>query len=320
MRATAAAAPSLVWALDPAARVLTQRTGAAAPPLSDPLFSLGDHAWTRGDLALWIARDRGGDLVRPFVRDWRLARRATELTTPPTATAIEARAEATFAATLRNVYGGDRARMARDHDRRGIDEAHLRGQFHREAWRDLTLDALLLAERQVTDADVERAWVERFGPLGKSYDVRILVRGLAGRDAAEEHARLTGFVRDLRAGADFGALAVRWSDDEASRAAGGRGAGRFRHEDAPEALRRALTGIAPGETAGPLELEAHLVLLHLVEVRRVPLADVAAELAAELRERPPTVAERMGLLLSFDLDEACTYHADRLFAPPAGPR
>jgi hypothetical protein len=326
-RATAAVSQSLVWAFDPARDTTegvlapAQRYGPDAPPLTDPLFTLGDDTWTRGDLALWIARDRGGDLVRPFVRDWRLARRAAALTSPPSEAAIDVRTEATFAATLRNVYGGDRARMARDHERRGIDEAHLRAQFRREAWRDLTLDALLLAERQVTSIDVERLWAERYGPLGRSYDVRLLLRTLAGRDAAEERARLVGLLRDVRAGADFGALAARWSDDEASRAGGGRGAGRFRHEEAPEPLRRALDSLAPGETAGPVELDTHLALLHLVEERRVPLADVAEELEAELRARPPTVAERMGLLMSFDLDDACTYHAERLFASPRdGPR
>jgi len=322
--ATAAVSPSLVWAADTAADTagtagLARRYGPDTPLLTDPLFTLGDDTWTRGDLALWIARDRGGDLVRPFVRDWRLARRAAALAAPPSAAAIDARAEATFAATLRQVYGGDRARMARDHERRGIDEAHLRAQFAREAWRDLTLDALLLAERQVTEADVERVWAERYGPLGKSYDVRVLLRALTGRDAAEERERLAGLLRDVRAGADFGALAARWSDDEATRASGGRGAGRFLHEEAPESMLRALETLAPGETAGPLELDTHLALLHLVEVRRVPLADVAEELQAELRTRPPTVAERMGLLLSFDLDELCTYHAERLFAPAPAP-
>ena len=64
--------------------------------------------------------------MRGFVCDWRRAHHAEVLSEPPTAAAVEAEADGTFAATLRNVHGGDRDRMARGHNWRGIDEAHLR--------------------------------------------------------------------------------------------------------------------------------------------------------------------------------------------------
>ncbi len=323
-RAYVAAEPSIVWLDDPSrAASEARRFGPDPRGLEEPLLRVGDEVLTRGDLALWIARERGADLWRGFVRDWRLARRAAGLAEPPTADAIEAHADGIFDATLRGVYGGDRERMARDHARRGIDEAHLRAGFVREAWRDLTLDALILAAREVTAADVEQLWQERYGPLGKSFDVRLLVRSLAGRDAAEEEARLQSLAREARAGADFGALAVRWSDDERTRAQGGRAVGsRFRHELAPEALLRALEALAPGETSDPVpvtdtEGAAHLVLLHLVGVSRVPLASVADELRRELETRRPNAADRMGVYLSLDPDERCTYHAERLFGQGA---
>ncbi|MEZ6017736.1 MAG: peptidylprolyl isomerase [Planctomycetota bacterium] len=296
--------------------------------LAAPFASIGDETWTRADLALWIARERGADLARPFVRDLRLERRAAARSVAASPEAIEARAAATFAATLRQVYGGDRARMARDMERRGITEAHLLRRFQREAWRDLTADALLALERTVSDEDVQRTWEARYGPLGKSFDVRFLVRRLTDRDAGEERARLVSIAAQASAGADFGALAARWSDDPIARANGGRptasstegSAGRYRHEDAPPAIQAALARLQPGETSAPLDVGDELVLIQLVEVRRVPLGDVADALRQELETRPTTTAERMGLLMSFDMDADATFLAERLFRPAAPER
>jgi len=284
--------------------------------LERPVLRFGDDLWTRADLGLWIARGHGGDLVRPFVRDLRLARRGAALGALPVPDAIEELADATFAATLQNVYGGDRARMARDHERRGITEEHLRAGFRREAWRALSADAVLRAQRQVEPDDVRRLWEERHGPLGKSFDVRLLVRHVDEITRAVELARLTDLARQARAGADFGALAARWSDDSHTRAQGGRALGRFRHELAPVPIATALLRMVAGETSEPIDLGSELVLLHLVDVRRVPLDRVRDELQMELRDRPATAEERMAYLQSLDFDRDCVYRSDLLFQRP----
>lgn len=320
-RVLAAGVPSIVWH----APVPDAAFAAHSARLEAPLATYGEEVFTHADLALWIARERGHDFVRPFVRELRLARHAASAQVAPDPAAVEARAAERFAATLRQVYGGDRARMGRDLERRGSSEERLRAQIAREAWRDLAADGLLRAAREVTDEEVRALWEQRFGPLGKSYDARLLVRALQGRDAAEERERLAALAREAQRGADFSALVARWSDDAVGRVHGGRpqgdAPGRFKHEEAPGALVRALERLAPGETSPPLDLDETLVLVHLIAVTRVPLSDVADALRAELAARPSTSAERVGLLLSFDLDDACTYHAERLFgASRAAPK
>lgn len=309
-RVRAAAAPEMLQV-----RAIPQGwRGTPRELLDEPLVRLGDQLWTYGDLAYWIARDRGSDLARVFVRDWRLARLVRDARIELDSADIDRRAAATFALTLRQVYGGDRARMGRDLERRYLTEEHLLARFTREAWRDAAIDGLLRESRVVTDEDVRLTWEERYGPLGKSYDLRVLVRHLEGRDEAAEHAQLTTVVREARSGADFGALAARWSDDPITRERGGRPNGRFRHEDAPEALRRVVEALEPGETSDPLRVGEQLVLLHLVAVERVPLGEVAEELRKELEERETTVPERTGFLMSLDLDEHCVVHRS-LLAP-----
>ena len=151
-------------------------------------------------------------------------------------------------------------------------------QARRQAMTQLAFRELSKTARpvSVTDAEVDSAY-ERIRPqLAKSPATiafrQIVVAPIASPSAdAAAHAKADSLVAQLRAGADFAAIAKRWSADSASAKQGGdlgwyrRGAGFV-----PE-FERALFALPPGQVSNPVKTTFGY---HIIRVDRVRPAEV----------------------------------------------
>lgn len=157
----------------------------------------------------------------------------------------------------------------------------------------LMLSAEDLAKRyEPTQSDIEKAYQEsasRFVKPAKRRASHILVEVKGAGDAAVQQAlaRAQELEKQLRGGADFGALARKASDDKESAPRGG-DLGEVRPGVLPAELDAAIGTLKPGQVSAPIRTSYgyHLAKLTALtpEVRR-PLAEVKNELVRDIRAR-----------------------------------
>jgi peptidyl-prolyl cis-trans isomerase D len=157
----------------------------------------------------------------------------------------------------------------------------------------LMLSAEDLAKRyEPTKAEIEKAYEENASrfvkpPKRRASHILVEVKG-AGEPAVQQAlARAQELEKQLRAGADFAALARKSSDDKESAARGG-DLGEIRPGVLPAEIDAALVGLKAGQVSAPVRSSYgyHLVKLNSLspEVRR-PLAEVRNELVRDIRAR-----------------------------------
>jgi parvulin-like peptidyl-prolyl isomerase len=100
--------------------------------------------------------------------------------------------------------------------------------------------------------------------------------------AAETLAK--DLVKQLRAGADFKKLVEQYSDDPGSKATGGDLGVIKPNSSSPEAIRRAVFALSPGEVADPVKSGNAFYILRLEEKMMPPIANVRAELIQNIRQ------------------------------------
>ena len=157
----------------------------------------------------------------------------------------------------------------------------------------LMLSAEDLAKRhEPSKAEIEKAYQEnasRFVKPAKRRASHILVEIKGAGEAAAQQAlaRAQELERQIRAGADFAAIARKSSDDKESAPRGG-DLGEVRPGVLPAELDAAIVTLKPGQVSSPVRTSYgyHLAKLTALtpEVRR-PLAEVRNELVRDIRAR-----------------------------------
>ncbi len=121
----------------------------------------------------------------------------------------------------------------------------------------------------VSREEVERRYHQRIRDYSSSEKVRIRHVLITPRDAspaadAEALARADSLTKLVRAGADIGELALRFSDDPASREVGG-DVGRFERGQMLPEFERVAFSMQPGDVAGPVRTEVGYHVMKCVE-------------------------------------------------------
>jgi peptidyl-prolyl cis-trans isomerase D len=157
----------------------------------------------------------------------------------------------------------------------------------------LTLSAEELAKRyEPTKAEIEKAYEENASRYVKPVKRRashilIEVKGASEGAVQQALSRAQALEKQIRAGADFSALARKSSDDKESAPRGG-DLGEIRPGVLPAELDAAIVGLRPGQVSAPVRTSYgyHLVKVTALtpEMRR-PLAEVRSELVRDIRAR-----------------------------------
>lgn len=176
---------------------------------------------------------------------------------------------------------------AEDFDR-ALAKEHLDMEGLRERVRALLarerLKELLAAGHPVTGAEVREVY-ERSKVRYQQLRVRQMV--FLVKDAAGERtalAKAQSAVAQVRGGADFGALARRYSEDPQTRARGG-DLGFQTLESLPPQVAQEAAQMKVGAVSDPVRGPAGYLVLRLDAKRTTPFSDVAADLRAQLESQ-----------------------------------
>jgi peptidyl-prolyl cis-trans isomerase C len=110
-----------------------------------------------------------------------------------------------------------------------------------------------------------------------------LAAGQSKRPEAEARALATDIVKQLRGGADFAKLAEKYSEDPASKAAGGDFGVIKSSSDYPAELKTAVFALKPGEISDPIRQPTAFYIVRLEEKGTQPVGEVQEPIVAVLR-------------------------------------
>jgi parvulin-like peptidyl-prolyl isomerase len=281
---------------------------------SDPVVGLviNGRPVLRSEFVTWLARDRGEHHVRDFAEHWCVERRANELGVAVSEDEIEARMREFQTLMIDRSYKGSREAWLTYMRRAGRDEAGWRREWARRFRIDLLCEKILLAERVVDDAAVRARFEREYGRDGKRIEARLLLVASANPETTEgmrreeldaaivaareaAHAKAEALrVRVVR-GEDFEMLARQFSDDEATRATGGRLEGRVQLLEWPAVVGESLLTLAPGALSPVLDVERGFAFFEVLAAQPVSFDTVAAELRRELETERPAQGDLAGV-------------------------
>lgn len=257
----------------------------------------------RAEFALWLLLSRGETYTRTFAEHWLVERAARQQGISATPEEIEARAQWFLERMIQMKHDGSRDTWRAYLQSTGRDADAWMRQIRQRMKIDLLAEKILMSQRVVTDADVRASYDKYYGKSGVWVEARLiqldlvpppiepgLERGAveaklaAAREALREVAQ--GVRQRLDAGEDFATLARALNRDPGLKSRGGKLDGRFRPDAWPPEVAEAVQRLAPGQVAGPLELERAFAIFEVLSSRRVPFEEVAAELRRELETEP----------------------------------
>lgn len=108
--------------------------------------------------------------------------------------------------------------------------------------------------------------------------------GRKQRTEEEARARAAEALAKLKSGAEFAQVVAEYSDDAASKAAAGDAGFILPDGPQPEAFRKAVFALKPGEMSEPLRQPGALVIVRLEEISAQPKADVELPIMQQLRQ------------------------------------
>jgi len=284
-------------------------TGAA----DDTVFTLGEEQISRDQFSRWIARRVATSLVRPFVQDWLTLRAARRTGVEIEDEVLAERLEALRVQIVARLFSGKLEKWHMDLASKGTDEDGWRRTRGHSLRLELLAETMIKEARVVIPLSVKNLWEERYGTAGKTLDVRMIRKVIqlpedartkgpeeVQRIFAAESAKLIAELEDVREraeeGEDFASLVERFSDDEASRAVGGRIPGGFRSRPWPEEVKLALAKAKIGEITAPLSVLDAVFIFELTGVKSVALESVEKDLRTELENAPANSVERANWL------------------------
>jgi len=167
-----------------------------------------------------------------------------------------------------------RNNMSLDRFEQMLEQSGIAARIYRQqvratrAWQNI-IRQRIRARVDVGEDEVDSA-VERLKAQQGQRQFRVQAIVLTGDDSApdgQQRATARQLVRELRNGAQFGAVARQFS--EAPSAANGGDLGWITPSALPERARERLSGMSTGEIVGPVETYAGTYILRLSETRRV---------------------------------------------------
>jgi len=108
--------------------------------------------------------------------------------------------------------------------------------------------------------------------------------GKVQRTEEEARARAAEALAKLKGGADFAQVAAEYSDDAASKAVGGDFGFIMQDGPQPEAFKKSVFALKPGEISEPLRQPGAMVIVRLEEISPQPKGDVELPILQQLRQ------------------------------------
>jgi len=256
------------------------------------VLTIDEVVVTREEYLTWLLAAFGELDARRMAETVRIEREALAHDIRVTAEEVDARTRADLERVLEHDYQGLRELWLQELELTGRTEEQVLREFAFRKRYELMIEKLILQERVVTSDELRRAWEQRYGVDGKTFELRWIRIDAASEDELEAAQREAAELkRRLETGEDFATLAELHSDDAATRARGGRPDEDFRLARLPFPLVEPVRALAAGAVSDPLSHGNSVWLFEVTAVRVTPLEDVRDTLLEELRNRRPTEVE-----------------------------
>ena len=269
-----------------------------------PALSIDGEPVSRGEYAGWIQRTRGEASLAHFLEHRVVFDEARRRGIGATEEEVRARSEEYVRRLILESHEGDREAWLASLKIRGNDLGLFMHDLDVRMRVELLCERLMLLDRKLSPEAVRARFEDLYGKDGVAARVRMIlvnVKPPAGpaeesREAfaqrlneakAAARARAQALVAAVRDGGDFAALARKESDEPISASRGGMLEGRFRPETWPEAVGKAVAGLAAGGTSDALEYGPTFVVLQVVSREAVQFESVREDLAAQMQQEPP---------------------------------
>ena len=263
-------------------------------------------AWT--EMAAWLVRFQGEFNAPAFRRAYLVHEAAVKLGLSPSKEEVDLAVEAKIDERVASAFGGDRSKWLEELKLLSLSEQSYRAQRDIDSRYEIELERLIIASRIVTDEEIRTEWERLYGLNGRTLSLRkiaidvpypVRMPGEEPEEStrkrekveAETIARARKLRKDILAGADFGDVARKESDDAETRAAGGRMKEGFVARGWPEAALQAIYGLAQDEITEPIYAFGKVHLFQLLAAKNTPLASVRDDVKASLAARKPIVTE-----------------------------
>lgn len=268
---------------------------------SDVVLGIDDETVHAGEFAAWMLENHGGKLSTLFAGDWLIEREAERKGIVVSQAEVDAVMAREWATRIDGAFLGDKEAWRAELERTQRSEAGLRNQRGLELRIELLTSKLVAKDRVVPEEKIRREWELSYGRGGKAVELSMLHVHCEFESPAdksereqrreEELARRRTRAVELRetiaSGADFARVAQQSSDDEATRANGGKTRGVFSHFGWPASFLDALDSLAVGELSMPLYARGGWWIVRVDRRVETPLESVRAELTQRLIERGP---------------------------------
>ncbi|MFN0244792.1 MAG: peptidylprolyl isomerase [Planctomycetota bacterium] len=289
----------------------SEQEGSEWPSAYEPALEIDGEQVRRGTYARWIRDTLGETFVPLFVQERAVRRAAREQGITVTEAEVEARTRDNLQYLVDNGHGGSRDTWLRYLQIGGRDEDSFVRQLTWRTRMSLLAEKMLLRERKVTSADLQRHFVQQYGEAGRRLDVSLILvnskltnleEGLSREEldvrmqaaVVVSRARATELVARIRGGETFAEVAKSESDDERTRDQGGAFPGRFRADRFSDDVAAVVERLAPGEISEPIAYGNQWLIFRVDRIRQVTFDEVKDELHAELMNERPTDVEITG--------------------------
>lgn len=268
---------------------------------SDVVLGIDGETVQAGEFASWMLENHGGKLSTIFAGDWLIEREAERKGIAVTQAEVDAALTREWAARIEGAFLGDKEAWRAELERTQRSEAGLRNQRGLELRIELLTSKLVAQDRVVPEEKIRREWELSYGRGGKRVELSMLhvhcefesplEKTERDQRRDEEMERKRARALELREaivrGEDFARVARQSSDDEATRANGGKPRGGFSHFGWPTSFLDSLDSLAVGELSMPLYAQGGWWIVRVEGRVETPLESVRAELTQRLIERGP---------------------------------
>ncbi len=287
---------------DPAPQ--SQQVGSPLKARSEPVLRIDGEEISSDEYTRWLIDNFGARLATTFAGDHLIEkeaqRRGIELSAPE----VQSELEKELATRIDGAFLGSKDAWLAELARTQRSEVGIRFQRTEEIGTDLLTRKVVALDRVVPENKIVREWELSYGRGGRAYDLSMLLvrcefltpEGEAPKDVKDKLRQGEIDTKKQRAlelrerivkGGDFAKLAREASDDEVSRANGGKPPQGFRHYGWPKSFLDALDALAKDEISQPIYAKGGWWIVRVDGLRTTALESVRGELVKRLVERGP---------------------------------